>query len=108
MRKVDPSEMKEKQTASEQELNEKLNTPFIIELSILPAKEAPGPVWLDQYDPEYLQVMKSGYFNDYEGNQSFWVEFNPIKAGQTQVGFVQQPRLINPLYINYPYTVNIS
>jgi|GEM_PF-3802223 len=107
MKKMESAEMKEKQTAAEQELSEQLNVPFIIELSILPAQQAPGPVWLSAYDPQYLTVLMAGYFNNFEGQQSFWVEFNPIKVGQTHVEFVQQPRLINPLFIGHPYTIKI-
>jgi len=107
MKKIEPAEMKEKQTAAQQELTERLNVPFIIELSILPAQQAPGPVWLSDYDPQYLRVQMAGYFNNFEGQQSFWVEFKPIKAGQTHVEFVQQPRLINPLFIGHPYTIKI-
>jgi hypothetical protein len=107
MRKDDSSEIEEKQIAEAKVLTEKLHVPFTIDLSILPAQEAPGPVWLNEYDPQYLLVKQSGYRNDYEGNQSFWVEFEPIKTGQTQVGFVQRPRMINPLYIGHPYTISI-
>jgi hypothetical protein len=107
MSKVNPSEKKDKQTAPGQVLTERLNSQFRIELSILPANEGPGPAWLDVYESEYLQVIESGYSNDFQGNQSFWVEFNPIKVGQAQVEFAQQPRLINPLFIGHPYTVNI-
>jgi hypothetical protein len=108
MRTVAREARKEVQTAAGVQLNEKLNVPFYIDLPLGPAQEAPGPAWLDQYDPAYLQVVQSGYFNDFQGNQSFWVQFNPIQAGQTQAQFVQQPRLINPLFISLPYTITIS
>jgi len=108
MRTVERDARTEVQTAAGAPLNEKLNVPFFIDLPLVPAKEAPGPVWLDQYDPAYLQVVQAGYSNDFQGNQFFWVQFNPIQAGQTQAQFVQQPRLINPLFINRPYTITIS
>jgi hypothetical protein len=108
MRTVAQDARKEVQTAAGVQLDEKLNVPFFIDLPLAPAKDAPGPVWLDQYDLTYLQVVQSGYSNDFQGNQYFWVQFNPIQAGQTQVGFVQQPRLINPLFISLPYTITIT
>lgn len=107
MEKIDPDEMKHVENAPEQNLTERLKVPFRIKLGILPAAQVPGPVWLNEYDGEYLVVKESGYSNDYEGVQSFWVEFEPIKTGETKVGFVQRPRMINPLFIGHSYTISI-
>lgn len=104
---INIDEIQEKQTAQTQERTERLNQPFTIQLDILPASEAPGPVWLVQYDQSFFTILQSGYDNDFEGRQSYWCRFKPIRLGQTTIVFFQQPRLINPLYVELPFEINI-
>ncbi|MBS1912296.1 MAG: hypothetical protein JST22_09950 [Bacteroidetes bacterium] len=89
-------------------LSETVGVPFIISLPLVPASEMPGPVWLNSYDANYLLVNECGYSNDYSGNQLFWVRFTPLAAGVANVGFAQQQRLINPLFIGIDYRITIS
>ncbi len=68
----------------------------------------PGAIWLDTYDASFLKVERTGYQPNYAGGATFWVTFMPLKAGQTQVLIVDQPHLINPLFISREYQVSIS
>jgi hypothetical protein len=81
--------------------------PFTIRLAALPCKDAPGPKWLYQYDSTVLQVTQAGTAADYSGEWATWVQFTPTQPGETQVLFVDRPRMINPLYVQRPYLVVI-
>lgn len=94
------------QTANANHLTELLHAAFTITLPI-PEAQVPSPVWLQQYDPEYLQVMGAGLANDHENNQAFWMKFESIKVGQTSLLFVQRLKMFPPLDVRYIYEVNI-
>jgi hypothetical protein len=94
------------QTANAKHLTEPLHAALTITLRI-PQSQVPGPVWMQQYDPEYLQVTGAGLANDYENNQAFWMTFESIKVGQTSLLFVQRLLMIPPLDVRYTYEVNI-
>ncbi|HVZ41210.1 MAG TPA: hypothetical protein VHI13_18160 [Candidatus Kapabacteria bacterium] len=89
-------------------LNATVGVPFTISLPLVAASEMPGPVWLERYDSNYLLVSECGYSNDYSGNQFFWVRFIPTAAGVANASFVQQQRLINPLFIGIQYQITIT
>lgn len=102
------SELGERQAAPNEPINAVVGKSFEIKLHFLPPNEHPGPTWLAQYDDNYLTVQESGVYFDQQGDRFFWVTFVPTKAGNTQVLLVQQPHLINPLFISHYYDIQIA
>jgi len=87
-------------------INAKVGERFYIDLQRYDPK--PGSAWLDQYDPSALTLNAAGFVAQYEGAGILWWEFTALTVGTTQVTIVDQPHLINPLFINRIYTVNVS
>lgn len=87
-------------------INATVGKPFYIDLQRFDPK--PGSAWLDQYDSQALTVNAAGFYAEYEGAGRLWWEFTANVAGTSQVVIVDQPHLINPLFIQRVYTVNAS
>ncbi|MCB1056280.1 MAG: hypothetical protein KDD11_12335 [Acidobacteria bacterium] len=71
-------------------------------------KNDPGASWFNGYDPTFLTLMRCGYQPNYDGTSSTWAEFVAKKTGTTVIEGVLQPHLINPLYMQYNFTVTIT
>ncbi len=98
--------MKQTQQAPGVPIDATVGVPFTITLPR--DSQDPGAIWLDSYDASFVQVQRSGYQPNYAGGATFWVSFVPLKAGQTEILFTDQPHLINPLFVAREYQVTIS
>lgn len=72
------------------------------------AKDDPGASWINGFDSQYLTLLRAGYQPNFDGTSFTWAEFLPKVAGTTVIEGVQQPHLINPLFLHYNFTVTIS
>jgi hypothetical protein len=72
----------------------------------------PGPelVQMDSYDSSYLKVLQCGWYPQGElvDAAALRVIFMPLKAGDTEIQFLIQPRFINPLNLPVTFFVAIS
>lgn len=84
-------------------INVKVGVPFFIDLQRFDPK--PGSAWLQQFDSKALLFNSSGFVAQYEAAGYLWWEFTAKAAGKSEVQIVDQPHLINPLFIDRIYTI---
>lgn len=101
--KVDPASL---QSGPDHPVSAVVGQPFSVHIPN--AKDDPGASWINGFDSQYLTLQRAGYQPNYDGTSVTWAEFMPKTVGITIIEGVQQPHLINPLFIQYNFTVAIS
>ena len=84
----------------------RLGQPFFIDLQRSGHKA--GAAWLDVFDHSILSCDSSGFAGQYQGDGVLWWQFTPCRSGTTTIDIVDQPNLINPLFVTRVYTVQVS